>query len=68
MNTEEPLIYTTKGNVPVSSLRYETRWHFDDEIITFEETYFDGDEVVRRSVHKYGLKPLDVCAVQQPIS
>lgn len=68
MNMDEPLIYTTKGNVPISSLRYVTRWDVGPEIITFEELYFDGDELVKHSVHKYGLKPLELVAQQQEIA
>ncbi len=49
--TDEPLIYTIKGNLPVSSLRHETAWHDDAECTVFRETYYLGDEVVKQSVH-----------------
>lgn len=51
MNDDIPLIYTSKGNVPVASLRYETSWSDDANNTTFTETYFLDDEVVKHSVH-----------------
>lgn len=50
--TDEPLIYTTHGNLPASSLRYETAWeHVPGERVVFRETHYLGDEVVKQSVH-----------------
>lgn len=48
---DEPLIYTSKGNLPVASLRLETAWQDTPEYVTFRETYYLGDEVVKQSVH-----------------
>jgi len=50
---DEPLIYTSKGNLPISSLRYETVWHDTKDIMKFVERYLLGDEVVRESAHVY---------------
>jgi hypothetical protein len=48
---DEPLIWTTKGNLPVSQLRYETAWQDSPDCVVFRETYYLGDEVVKQSVH-----------------
>lgn len=48
---EEPLIYTTKGNVPIASLAYSTSWEDRPDSITFVEEYRDGEEIVKRAVH-----------------
>lgn len=42
-----PLIFTTKGNVPLESLRREVEWRIDADVVVFIERYFDGDEVVK---------------------
>lgn len=49
--SDEPLIYTALGNLPVSSLRYETAWHDDADCTVFRETYYLGEEVVKQSIH-----------------
>ena len=52
--TEEPLIWTSKGNVPVSTLTYQTAWDVKDEYIKFMERYLDASgEVVKESAHVY---------------
>jgi len=35
--TQEPLIYTTQGNVPVASLTYEHEWQDGTEAVRFME-------------------------------
>lgn len=48
---DEPLIYTTKGNLPVSSLRLvNTREDTPGNVVLVLE-HFLGDESVRRDVH-----------------
>ena len=47
----EPLIYTTRGNLPVSSLVYATRWEDAPEYVKFVETYSLDGEIVRESAH-----------------
>lgn len=47
----EPMIYTSKGNLPVSSLAYTTEWQDGADATVFIEEYRLGDEVVKRSVH-----------------
>ena len=46
----EPLIFTTKGNVPVSTLIRAVAWEFSPTQITVKETYTDdAGEVVKES-------------------
>lgn len=47
----EPLIFTTKGNLPVSSLTHQTEWRIAEKVIVFIERYLLGDEVVKESSH-----------------
>lgn len=47
----EPMIYTSKGNLPVSSLTYSTRWEDSSSATVFIEEYRLGDELVKSSVH-----------------
>jgi len=60
MNGEVPMIYTSKGNVPASSLTYQTAWdHQPGHYIKFMERYLDASgEVVKESAHVYQFKGL----------
>ena len=50
----EPLIYTSKGNVPMDSLTYETVWDDQPAYTKFIERYRDASgEVVKESAHIY---------------
>ena len=62
-----PLIWTTKGNLPMDSLQYATRWEETDEYTKFIETYSLGDEVVRESVHILMKRGLTADAIAQPL-
>jgi len=53
---DEPLIYTTKGNVPVSSLTYQNEWMVNDDFIKFTERHLLDGEVVKESAHVYDRK------------
>lgn len=50
----EPLIYTSRGNLPIASLKYEPVWDVQAAYIKFTERYraVDG-EVVRESAHVF---------------
>ena len=48
---EEPLIYTTRGNLPISSLEYSNKWEDLETCIKFSETYTLDGEVVKQAVH-----------------
>ena len=48
---ETPLIWTTKGNIPVESLEYKYFWLEDEESIKFVEEYYLDGEKVKSSSH-----------------
>lgn len=48
---QEPLIFTTKGNMPVSQLQYVTSWEDTPLYTKFVERYLLDGEVVRESAH-----------------
>jgi len=57
---KEPYIWTSKGLVKESELKYEHSWQINDELIRFDECYKDGNgEIVKNSTHIYSLKPFD---------
>lgn len=57
----EPLIYTTKGNLPENDLRREVRWEFvQGEYVKCSVLYFDATgEKVKESHDVLLLKGLD---------
>ena len=60
----EPLIFTTKGNLPLSSLTHEVEWRIAEKVIVFVERYLLGDEVVKESSH---VKLLDGVAMSADV-
>lgn len=48
---DEPLIYTTLGNVPVSSLKYEWGWEDTPTYVKFKERYLHNGVVVKENAH-----------------
>lgn len=50
---EAPHIYTSRGNLPIASLEYATRWEDAPTYLKFVETYRLAGEVVRESAHVY---------------
>lgn len=48
---DEPLIYTTRGNLPISSLVYSHSWEDLETCIKFSETYTLDGEIVKQSAH-----------------
>lgn len=58
--SDEPLIFTSKGNVPISTLTYETAWlDGRPQFVQFVERYRDASgEVVKESAHVYQLQGL----------
>lgn len=54
----EPLIYTSRGNLPVASLQYVTRWEDAPDYIKFVEIYTLDGEIVRESAHVYSKRGL----------
>ena len=49
--TDEPMIYTCKGNMPVSKLQHAVHWEKTDTYTKMIETYSLDGEVVRESAH-----------------
>lgn len=61
----EPLIYTTEGNIPVSQLRYETLWDDCPDYTKFTERYYLGEKIVKESAHVYARKtPFEITGEQ----
>ena len=56
--TDEPLIHTSRGNLPVSSLQYAVRWEDSADYLKLVETYTLDGEVVRESAHVYSKRGL----------
>lgn len=65
MITDEPLIYTANGNVPVASLTYLHEWQDTPDAIKFIERYKDAKGiVVKESIHIYLKQPLQSTGLQ----
>ena len=60
-----PLIWTSKGNLPVTDLQYKTYWEDAEQYTAFTEQYFLGEELVKSSTHVYSKKPLEFTELQQ---
>jgi len=57
----EPLIYTARGNLPVSSLRYEHVWEDTPDALFFKEFWFAEDgELVKNNCHGLAKKQLTI--------
>ena len=54
---ETPLIYTSKGNMPIDMLTRKDGWEFDANGVSYWEEYHLSDELVKRSVARYQLPP-----------
>jgi hypothetical protein len=47
LDTEVPLIYTSRGNMPIASLQREVRWENTEDYVKFVEIYrFEGEVVI----------------------
>jgi hypothetical protein len=57
-----PLIWTTKGNLPVASLEYYIGWDITEESIVFKEQYRLDGEIVKENSHVKLLKGGDSAA------
>jgi hypothetical protein len=65
---ETPLIWTSKGNVPIESLRYEHHWIDNADETTLHERWFDASgELVKNNVHMFGRKPLHLFGEQAAV-
>lgn len=65
---DEPLIYTSRGNMPIAALTYQTAWDVQDAYIKFTERYLDSaGEVVRESAHVYDRQGISAQAIAAPL-
>ena len=62
---EEPLIFTTKGNIPISGLQWQDGWEFSANGITYWSEYTLDSEVVRRDVARYQLPEGSQLSIEQ---
>jgi hypothetical protein len=52
--SDTPLIWTSKGNVPIDSLTYKHGWVDTEKYIAFEERWYDATgELVKNNTHAY---------------
>lgn len=65
--TDQPLIYTSKGNLPIADLAYSTKWDVTPTYYKLTETYSLGDEVVKESAHVYSLAGITGAAISGDI-
>lgn len=65
---DRPMIYTTKGNMPLDMLTYSTRWQVTAEHVQFIETYTLHDEIVKENAHVLMLSGVAAEAQQQTFS
>jgi len=47
----EPLLWTSKGNLPIASLQHRPHWEDSADATVLVDEYFLGEESVHRSVH-----------------
>lgn len=64
---EEPLIWTTKGNIPMKDLEYRTGWVDTEDFISFNEVYLLDGEIVKSSTHAYKKQGLSLLSELQSI-
>jgi hypothetical protein len=50
---ETPLIWTTKGNIPLDDLTVEHVWDDQELYVKFTENHYLGTELVKSSCHVY---------------
>lgn len=51
-----PLIWTTKGNLPVATLTHQVEWRCSQNNIIFIERYLLAGELVKESTHIHVLE------------
>lgn len=64
----EPLIWTSEGNVPIAKLTHQVAWDFQEAYVKFTERYLnDRGEVVKESHHVYDKRGLSMQGVANSI-
>lgn len=64
MNAPE-LVFTTRGNLPASTLKREVEWEFHPTRVVHKEFYKLGDEIVKSSADVFQLPEGMVFNTQQ---
>lgn len=65
---DEPLIHTTKGNLPVKDLTRIDGWLFEHNGITYWQKHLHGEEVVREDAYRYQLHGNQSLSIQGAIN
>lgn len=60
-----PLVYTSKGNLPMASLNYEVRWEDTPDYTKLVEVYKLEGEIVKESAHVLSKRGISTDALQQ---
>lgn len=60
MSNEIPLIWTSKGNLPIADLAYTYYWLDTPDALTFVEEYRLGEELVKSNSHSFLKKGLEL--------
>jgi len=56
----EPIVYTIKGNLPISQLEYFFWWEDEENYMKFVQGYKLNGEVVKQEAHVYMKKGQDL--------
>ena len=64
-DSSEALIFTTKGNVLLNSLERKDGWEFSPNGVLYWEEYYQGDELVKRSVAIFQLPEGETLSLTQ---
>jgi len=60
LSNTEPLVYTTKGNLPISSLEYFHAWENEENHMKFIQGYKLDGEIVKQEAHVYLKKGMGI--------
>jgi hypothetical protein len=66
--TEEPMVWTSKGNLPVAALEYRTHWEETKDYTKFVERYLLDGEVVKESAHVLTRQGFSSEAIASPLA
>jgi hypothetical protein len=69
MGDDAPLIWTSRGNLPLSELTYQTAWEYvPNHYMKFMERYLAADGiVVKESAHVYSFQGVAAEGVANPL-
>lgn len=64
MDNQEPLIFTSKGNLPLASLHHEVAWEDTPDYVKFVERFRLDGEIVKESAHVLARKGVEMIGHQ----